>query len=290
MERRHIYALYELADKAPRILGVSTGTKLDSMFYVYEKVEGRLTRRVLNGIPYLSVMNIVGSPDTGKSLFSIQFAIYQAAKGYRVSFLTTETPAKFLYNTIKERAQVMDKDFDAIARNIYIVDVSEEEELRQYPKRAWELLKDAIKLSGSTITVIDSITGLYESKEIDARRIVRLFYNGLKGEKQTALLISQKRRSQEAATVEAAGGLGVAHIVDGSIVLDKKLILTKYDESVYGSPIGSVIRTIRIDGCRLAGHDQRTYILNISDAGKVEVGEELSVFMNRNREKYTNKL
>ncbi len=283
---KHIYALYELADQAPRVFGVKTGTRLDNMFYVYEQDEsGRIMKRTLGGIPYQSIMNLVGSPDTGKSLFAMQFALYQASLNYKIVILTTETPAKFLYNSIKERSLVLGKNFDEISRNIYIVDVSEDDKLRTSPHAILELMKNAIETSGATISLVDSITGLYEHNELDARKVVRRFYNFLKSKKQTGFLISQKRRSQESSTVEAAGGLGVAHIVDGSIVLDKKLVSTKYEETIYGVSLGSVIRTIRIDGCRLAGHEQSTHILKINDAGVVDIGEELSLHIKKNRER-----
>ncbi|MEM4331376.1 MAG: KaiC domain-containing protein, partial [Candidatus Anstonellales archaeon] len=256
-------------------------TKLDEMFYYFETHEGRLMRKTLNGLPYLSVMNFVGSPDTGKSLFSLQFAVFQASMGYNVCILSTETQGTFLYNAIKERCLVMAKPFDTVARNIVVVDISQEEKIMEDINRVLQLLDEAIESKQTTITIVDSATGLYEHKELKARVVTRKLYNFLKQKKQTSILISQKRTSQDQATVESAGGLGVAHIVDGSIVFDKKIITTKYDETLYGIQMGSILRTIRIDGCRMCSHDQKTRILNISEAGIVEIGEELNTILKR---------
>ncbi|HDI53123.1 MAG TPA: KaiC domain-containing protein, partial [Candidatus Bathyarchaeota archaeon] len=129
--------------------------------------------------------------------------------------------------------------------------------------------------------VIDSITGLYEHREVMARQIVRMFFNFLKRWRQTGIFISQKRSAQASDTAEAAGGLAVAHIVDGSIVLDKVLIDNAWKSKLYGLPIGSVLRTIRIDGCRLTGHDTRTWVFEITEAGTIKIISPLSEFIER---------
>ena len=278
---KYIYSLYELSDKAPLLYGIKTGTRLDHMFYYFESIEGRVIKRVLNGIPYLSVLNLVGAPDTGKSLFSLQFAVFQASLGYSVCLLTTETKATFLYNTIKERCIVMNRNFDSVARNIVVVDVSQDEKMMEDIENVLRLLEEAIDMKQTTICIVDSATGLYEHKELKARRVTRKLYNFFKEKKQTALLISQKRTSQQQETVESAGGLGVAHIVDGSIIFDKKVITSKYEETLYGLPIGSIIRTIRIDGCRMCGHEQNTKVLTISETGIVDVGDDLNTLIKR---------
>jgi len=124
--------------------------------------------------------------------------------------------------------------------------------------------------------VIDSVTGLYEHREVLARQIVRQLFNFLKKWNQTALLVSQKRSSQSSETAEAAGGLAVAHIVDGTIVMDKEVISSKWAASLYHKKIGEVIRTIRIDGCRLVPHSSETYIFEITDTGLIDIKEPLS--------------
>ena len=89
--------------------------------------------------------------------------------------------------------------------------------------------------------------------------------------KQTAILVSQKRSSQDMMSSEAAGGLAVAHIVDGTVVMGKELIETKWQANLYGLPFGTVLRTIRIDGCRITGHDDRTWVFEITEEGIVNI-------------------
>lgn len=278
-----IYELRELEAEAPRIFGVKTGTKLDYMFHIvdFDESEGKPVVKKLGGLPYLSVFNIVGIPDSGKSVLAEQFAVFQASLGYRVVLLTTETPSTFVYNNLRSRAYALGSNFEEIKDNFLIIDLTDDEEVRKDHRKVLPILEEAVRKKKATITVIDSITGLYEDKELYARMVVRDVYNTLKKLRQTSLLISQKRSSQSSESSEAAGGLAVAHIVDGTIVLDKRVILSKYEENLYGVPLGEVLRTIRIDGCRIAGHDTATYKMRITPLGLVEIEEPLYALLKK---------
>ncbi len=275
------YELGELESRAPKLFGIPTGTKLDEMFYKIEVEDGRYVKKPLGGIPHLAVINLTGVPDTGKSVLAEQFAVTQANLGYKVLFVTVESPANFLYTALKHKAQALGADFEKVERNVVVIDASENDELRENPKALIDTMAYAIKEKKVTNTIIDSITGLYEHKEVMARQIVRQFFNFLKKFRQTAILVSQKRSAQASESAEAAGGLAVAHIVDGTIVLDKKLIETRWDVNLYGLPLGSVIRTIRIDGCRLCGHDSRTWVFEITELGTINIICPLSEFIKR---------
>lgn len=278
------YELKDLEVKAPKLFGIPTGTKLDEMFYKMELEGERYVKKPLGGIPYLAVLNITGVPDTGKSVLAEQFAVTQANSGYKVLYVTVESPANFLYTALKNKAQALGADFSKVEENVVVIDASESDELRENPKALIDTMAYAIKEKKVTNTIIDSITGLYEHKEVMARQIVRQFFNFLKKFKQTAILVSQKRSAQASESAEAAGGLAVAHILDGTIVLDKKLIETRWDVSLYGLPIGSVIRTVRIDGCRLCCHDSRTWVFEITELGTINIICPLSDFIKRKKE------
>ncbi|HDN82935.1 MAG TPA: KaiC domain-containing protein [Candidatus Altiarchaeales archaeon] len=273
------FLLKDLEGKSPKIFGIPTGTKLDEMFYKVELDGEKWVRKPLGGLPHLSVINITGIPDTGKSLLAEQFAVTQAAFGYKVLFVTVESPANFLYSALKQKAEVLGANFSEIEENIIVIDASEEEELRENLKALLDTMAYAIKEKRATNVIIDSITGLYEHKEMMARQIVRQIFNFLKKWKQNAILISQKRSAQASESAEAAGGLAVAHIVDGTIVMDKKLMETQRDTNLYGLPLGSVLRTIRIDGCRLTAHDSRTWVFEITELGTIEIIAPLAEYI-----------
>jgi len=280
---KFIKELKDLKAEAPEIFGVATGTKLDELFYYVEFDEKtkQFKKKVLGGIPYRSIMNIVGVADTGKSVFAEQFAVYQAARGYKVLFVTVESPAEFLYSSLKQKAYALGLDFNKVESNIVVLDASKSYQLRENIMSVIKTMETAITKKHCSVTIIDSVTGFYEHKEMLARQIVRALFNFLKQHKQTALLVSQKRSSQQAESAEAAGGLAVAHIVDGTIIFDKKLIETRFDQSLYGLPIGSVLRTMRIDGCRLSAHSSDTWVMEITDKGIIEIKEKLSDFIKR---------
>ncbi|AKG91490.1 KaiC domain protein, AF_0795 family [Geoglobus ahangari] len=273
------YELRELESKAPKLFGIPTGTKLDEMFYRVEREGDKYVKKPLGGIPHLAVMNITGVPDTGKSVFAEQFAVTQASHGYKVLFVTVESPANFLYTALKQKAEAMGADFSKVEENVVVIDAAESDELRENVKALLDTMAYAIKEKKCTNVIIDSITGLYEHKEVMARQIVRQVFNFLKKFRQTGILISQKRSAQASESAEAAGGLAVAHIVDGTIVLDKKLIESRWDANLYGLPLGEVLRTIRIDGCRMTAHDSRTWVFEITDAGLIEIVAPLSEYI-----------
>ncbi len=281
--KEHVHVLADLKNVSPDLFGIPTGTKLDEMFYTIEEKDGRFVRKPLNGIPYKAIINVVGVPDTGKSLLAEQFALYQAHNDYKVMFVTVESPSQFLYGSMKLKAEYLGLDFEKIKNNIIVIDAALGDELRDNPKALMDTMAYVIKEKKTTITVIDSITGLYEAKEVMARQIVRQFFNFLKKWNQTGMFVSQKRSSQGAETAEAAGGLAVAHIVDGTIVMDKKLIETKWDINLYNMPLGSILRTIRIDGCRLAGHDSKTWVFEITEAGTIKIKKPLEQIVNTSK-------
>ncbi len=274
------FSLGELRDEASKLFGIPTGTRLDELFFSIEKTDGGYRRKPLGGIPHLAVLNVTGIPDTGKSILAEQFAVAQAGAGYRVLYVTVESPANFLYTALKQKSEAMGRDFSQVERNVVVIDASASEELRT-SKALLDTMGYAIREKKITNVVIDSITGLYEHREVAARQIVRQFFSFLKRWRQTALLVSQKRSAQASESAEAAGGLAVAHILDGTIVLDKKIVETRWDVSLYRLPVGSVLRTLRIDGCRLAPHDSRTWVFEITELGVIEIIAPLEEYIKK---------
>ena len=263
--------------EAPEIEGMHSGIEgLDEMFFVTEIKKGRAVKKTLGGIPRYSVFNITGASDTGKTLLVEQFCIKQAELGRTVAFITVETPASFVAMSLRERAKAMGIDFSKIDNRVVLIDAATQWRLRENIPNLLATLAHVIKNYKASITIIDSVTGLFEHREMLARVVVRQVYNFLKKWHQTALLVSQKRSGHEELTAEAAGGYAVGHIVDGTMVLAKELIMSAYSAKLYGKPPGEIVRFFRIDGCRLCGHDTRTFYLEITDSGLLKIGQPLS--------------
>ena len=267
-----IFTANQALEKAPEIVGVPTGVEgLDELFFTVKEVDGELKQVPLGGIPRYSVMNITGVSDTGKSLMVEQFAVEQAHRGHAVAFITVESPANFVVASMRERAKAMGYKFEDLDDKIIFIDAASNSVLRENLPDLLATLAYVIKTYKVKFTIIDSVTGLYENKEMMARSIVRRIYNFLKKWYQTALLVSQKRSGHEELSAEAAGGFAVSHIVDGSMVLAKQLITTSYVAKIYKRPVGEVVRLFRIDGCRMSGHDSRTYVMDITPTGLVKI-------------------
>lgn len=271
-----IFTGSEALEKAPKIEGISTGIEgLDQLFYIVSSKNGKLVKQTLGGIPAYSVFNITGVSDTGKSLMAEQFTVEQARKGYKVAFITVEAPANFLVAGLKLRAEAMGYEFKKFEDNIILIDAASYGSLRDNIPELLSTLAYVIQNYKVKFTVIDSITGLFENKEMLARVVVRQIFNFLKKWYQTAILVSQKRSGHEELTAEAAGGYAVGHIVDGTMVLAKELVDSAYKAKLYKKEIGDIVRLFRIDGCRLSGHDTKTHFLEITETGLVKILEPI---------------
>ena len=267
----------EALKKAPKLFPVPTGIEgLDNLFFTTESRGKKVIKKALGGIPAYCVFNITGASDTGKTLFVEQFTIKQASRGKRVAFITVETPASFVSLSLKERAKAMGEDFEEIEDNIVLIDAASFSSLRENIPNLLKTLAFSIKNYDIEFTIIDSITGLFEHKEMAARMIVRQIFNFLKKWYQTALLVSQKRSAHEELTAEAAGGYAVGHIVDGTIVMAKELIMSWYQAKTFKKNLGEVVRLFRIDGCRMCGHDTKTYFMEITETGLVKITKPLT--------------
>ncbi len=267
----------ELAKKAPELIGVPTGVEgLDELFFVVEYVRNKPKKKPLGGIPLRSVINITGVADTGKTLMAEQFAVKQADLGYPVIFVSVESPGPFVASSLKYRAKAMGVDEKSVDEHVVIVDAASHSILREDVPTLLATIAHAIKKYKTKSVVIDSVTGLYEAREMLARSVVRSIFNFLKKWYQTGILISQKRSGHEELSAEAAGGYAVAHIVDGTIVVSKELITSQRAANLYKRQIGDIVRLFRIDGCRLCGHDTKVRFLEITEEGLVKIGPPIS--------------
>lgn len=274
---KSIYTGSQAIKKAPKIYGVSSGIEgLDNLFFIITSENGKIIKKSLGGIPAYSVFNITGVSDTGKSLMVEQFAVKQASLGEKVAFITVETPANFLVSSLKLRANAMGLNFEKFEDNIILIDAALSTRLRENIPDLLSTLAYVIQNYKVNFTIIDSVTGLFETKEMLARSIVRRLFNFMKKWYQTALFVSQKRSGHEELTAEAAGGYAVGHIVDGTMVLAKELIDSSFKAKLYKKKIGEIVRLFRIDGCRMCGHDTKTRFLEITEEGLVVIKEPIS--------------
>jgi len=276
----YVYVLGEAVKRAPELKGVPTGVSgLDDLFFKVEIEDGKPIKRPLGGIPEYAVVNLTGMPDTGKSLMVEQFTIKQASLGQKVCFVTVESPASFVAAGLKQRAAAMGVNFEEVEDNIILIDAASNARLRDDIPTMLDTLAYVYRTYHCHRTVIDSITGLYESKEMLARSVVRAFFNFMKKWYQTAIFVSQKRSGHDELSAEAAGGYAVGHIVDCTMVLSKEILLSASRARLFKKEVGDILRLFRIDGCRLCGHDTRLHLMEINELGLVEIKEPLVEYL-----------
>jgi len=274
--------LSKIRESIPKLFGIPSGIPgLDELFFTFE-YDGDEPKKVpLGGFPSSAVIHITGVPDTGKSLMGEQFALSQANRGYNVLFVSVEIPTPFLAQSLKERARALRIDWDEIEDRIFVLDVTKYPELRDNIVKLDRVISETIENNNIKSTIVDSITGLYEGKEMLARTIVRKLYEVMKRYYQTSIFISQKRSSHEEESAEAAGGYAVPHILDCTIVLSKMVLSSKALANLYNRPLGDTIHTLRIDGCRMCGHDRRTHLIEIDEQGIVKVVSPIEALVRR---------
>ncbi len=271
-----VVTLRYAATTAPRLEGIPTGIEgLDALFFTTVWQDGRPVQKPLGGIPRYAILQVTGVADTGKSLLVEQFAVEQARRGAVCLLVSTESPAPFVAMGLRTRAAAMGADWSDLEDRIVLIDAATHPILAQDLPTLFNTLAHAIKTYHVRAVVIDSITGLYEAREMLARDVVRPIFTFLKKWHQTALLVSQKRSGHELLTAEAAGGYAVGHILDGTLVLAKQPITSPQQARLYRMPIGETVRLFRIDGCRLCGHDTSTHLLEITPTGLIRVGPRL---------------
>jgi KaiC domain protein len=175
----------------------------------------------------------------------------------------------------------MGVNFEEIEDNIILIDAASNARLRDDIPTMLDTLAYVYRTYHCHRTVIDSITGLYESKEMLARSVVRAFFNFMKKWYQTAIFVSQKRSGHDELSAEAAGGYAVGHIVDCTMVLSKEILLSASRARAFKKELGDIIRLFRIDGCRLCGHDTRLHLMEITELGLVEIKEPLVEYLRK---------
>jgi KaiC domain protein len=183
------------------LFGIPSGVDgLDDLFFTTEIRDSKPTKKPLGGFPSYAVVNITGVPDTGKSLMVEQFAIKQASLGYPVLFVTIESPAPFVAAGLRARAQAMGVDYEAVQDKIVLVDAASYGILHHSLPTLLNTLAHAIKTYNTKSLVVDSVTGLYEAREVMARDVVRTLFNFAKKWRQTALFVSQNMMVAHATT------------------------------------------------------------------------------------------
>jgi len=236
--------------KKKELRGFPTGTFLDDLFL-------NENNEPLGGIPACSQIAITGLPDSGKSILIEEIAIRVAHSERRVLYITGEdiwsspTSRFNLQSRLMQKANILGLNWEKIAKNLFVLDIISTPELQDWKEFAttYRYVCETHKIE---LVLIDSITVLETYRGALKYRVLELCrYNQRNG--ITAIYVNQ-RGSEKSGSYEMAGGIGLPHNFDGTIIVDYCTVY--YNEELkrqLGVKRGEFVRFVRVLGCRLCG-------------------------------------
>jgi len=262
-------------DEAPEakkpLLGFPTGTFID---YFFLTLEGK----PLKGIPICGQFAIVGLPGAGKSILVEEIAIRVAALGRKVLFATAEdtwkspTPRFDLQSRLKQKADILGLDWNRIRENLFILDTVAYPELREWNTFA-ETYRYAAEKEKIELAIIDSVTVLEAYRGALKYRVMELArYNQIHG--ITALYVNQ-RSSENWDSYDMAGGIGLAHNLDGTIIVDYGRVYWQDQQLDLAASRGEFVRIARVLDCRMCNFERRRIKIDITSDGFLKALEPI---------------
>ncbi len=254
-------------DAAPEakkpLLGFPTGTFIDNFFLTSEG-------KSLNGVPICGQFAITGLPGAGKSIIVEEIAVRVAASGRKVLFATAEdtwksaTPRFDLQSRLKQKADILGLDWNKIRENLFVLDTVAYPELRDWNTFA-ETYRYVAEKEKIELALIDSVTVLEAYRGALKYRVMELArYNQVNG--ITALYVNQ-RSSEVWDSYDMAGGIGLAHNLDGTIIVDYGRVYWQDQQIDLAVSRGDFIRISRVLDCRMSNFERRRIKIDITPDG-----------------------
>jgi len=261
----------EAAEAKKPLVGLPTGTFMDQLFL---KPEGE----TLDGVPICGQFAITGLPGAGKSILVEEIAVRVAATGKKVLFATAEdtwksaTPRFDLQSRLKQKADILGVEWRKIMENLYVLDTVIYPELRDWSTFA-ETYRYVIEKEGIELAIIDSVTVLEAYRGALKYRVMELArYNQVHG--VTGLYVNQ-RSVERWDTYEMAGGIGLAHNLDGTIIVDYGHVYWQNQQVDLEANRGEFVRIARVLDCRMCNFERRRIRIDITADGFVRAVEPI---------------
>ncbi|MFQ5758915.1 MAG: RAD55 family ATPase [Candidatus Bathyarchaeia archaeon] len=262
-------------DEAPEakkpLMGMSTGTFLDQLFLTSDGES-------LNGVPICGQFAITGLPGAGKSILVEEIAVRVAAAGKKTLFATAEdtwksaTPRFDLQSRMKQKADILDLDWNQIMESLFVLDTVMYPELRDWSTFA-ETYRYVVEKEGIELGIIDSVTVLESYRGALKYRVMELArYNQLHG--VTGLYVNQ-RSAERWDSYDMAGGIGLAHNLDGTIIVDYGRIYWEDQKVDLEANRGEFVRIARVLDCRMCNFERRRIRIDITSEGFVRALEPI---------------
>jgi len=262
-------------DAAPEakkpLIGLSTGTFIDQLFLTPEG-------KTLNGVPICGQFAITGLPGAGKSILVEEVAVRVAANGRKVLYATAEdtwksaTPRFDLQSRLKQKADILGLDWGKIMENLYILDTVLYPDLRDWSTFA-ETYRYVVEKEKIELAIIDSVTVLEAYRGALKYRVMELArYNQLQG--VTGLYVNQ-RSAERWDSYDMAGGIGLAHNLDGTLIVDYGRIYWEDQKVDLEASRGEFVRIARVLDCRMCNFERRRIRIDITPEGFIRAVEPI---------------
>jgi KaiC/GvpD/RAD55 family RecA-like ATPase len=245
------------------LIGFPTGTFIDNLFLTPEG-------KSLNGVPICGQFAITGLPGAGKSIIVEEIAVRVASSGRKVLFATAEdtwksaTPRFDLQSRLKQKADILGLDWNKIRENLFVLDTVAYPELREWNTFA-ETYRYVAEKEKIELGIVDSVTVLEAYRGALKYRVMELArYNQVHG--ITALYVNQ-RSSEVWDSYDMAGGIGLAHNLDGTIIVDYGRIYWQDQQIDLAANRGEFIRISRVLDCRMCNFERRRIKIDITPDG-----------------------
>jgi len=253
------------------LIGFSTGTFLDQFFLTPDG-------KPLNGIPICGQFAITGLPGAGKSILVEEISVKVASSGHKVLFATAEdtwkspTPRFDLQSRLKQKADILRLNWDKIRENLFVLDTVAYPKLREWNTFA-ETYRYVVEKEKIELAIIDSVTVLEAYRGALKYRVMELArYNQMHG--VTALYVNQ-RSAETWDSYDMAGGIGLAHNLDGTILVDYGRIYWQDQQVDLEAKRGEFVRIARVLDCRVCNFERRRIRVDITADGFIRALESI---------------
>lgn len=262
----------EASEAKKPLLNFQTGTFIDHFFITPEG-------KSLNGIPICGQFAITGLPGAGKSILVEEIAVRVAGSSRKVLYATAEdtwksaTPRFDLQSRLKQKADIIGLDWNKIRENLFVLDTVAYPELRDWSTFA-ETYRYVAEKEKIELAIIDSVTVLEAHRGALKYRIMELTrYNQVHG--VTALYVNQ-RSTETWDSYGMAGGIGLAHNLDGAIIVDYGRVYWQDQQVNPEANRGEFVRIARILDCRICNFERRRIKIDITADGFLRATEPIS--------------
>ncbi|UCH31930.1 MAG: hypothetical protein JSV05_00570 [Candidatus Bathyarchaeota archaeon] len=247
------------------LIALPTGTFIDKLFFLPEG-------KPLGGLPIVGQFALTGLPGAGKSILAEEIAVNVSSEEKKVLYVTAEdtwqspTPRFDLQSRMKQKADFLKRSWNRIQQNLYVLDTVMFPELREWNNFA-ETYRYVVEKENIDLAIIDSVTVLESYRGALKYRVMELArHNQMKG--VTCIYVNQRSR-ESWDTYEMAGGIGLAHNLDGTIIVDYGRVYWQDQQSDLEVKRGEFVRIARVLDCRMCNFERNRIRVDITKEGLV---------------------